>query len=358
MLQRHMFPGNNTSAGFFSYYQYMLPQKQADRIYCLKGGPGTGKSTFIKKIANGINKQGLNIEYLHCSSDPDSLDGIVIPALKTALFDATAPHVIDPVNPAAIDGIINLGEFWDAKLIRRNRKEIMQCGEVTAHLFKRAYRYLAAAKSLTDDISQIYDRFTDEQAAFLEAENVISKHLNNNSSKRGMIRKAFATGITPQGIIRFADTLVDESYDIYFVGKCFGGVATQLFERVCDRALSCGFDTEVYYCPMAPKTCIEHLIIPGIKLALLTDDFVLSKKYKGKEIDLEKYLKTDRIAGQKEAVEFDTQNINVLINAAVLTLKKAKEQHELLEGYYFPYMDFEKADKKADETLNEIINRI
>ncbi|WP_206459271.1 hypothetical protein [Anaerovorax sp. IOR16] len=46
--QRHMFPGNNTPEGFFSYYQYILSQKEADKIFCIKGGPGVGKSTFMK----------------------------------------------------------------------------------------------------------------------------------------------------------------------------------------------------------------------------------------------------------------------------------------------------------------------
>ena len=44
---RHMFPGGNTSQGFFSYYDYILGQEEANRIICIKGGPGVGKSTFM-----------------------------------------------------------------------------------------------------------------------------------------------------------------------------------------------------------------------------------------------------------------------------------------------------------------------
>ena len=35
---RHMFPGGNTSLGFFSYYDYILSQEEANRIICIKGG--------------------------------------------------------------------------------------------------------------------------------------------------------------------------------------------------------------------------------------------------------------------------------------------------------------------------------
>mgnify|MGYP000390105215 CR=1 FL=1 len=88
---RHMFPGNNTSQGFFSYFASILPQARAERIYCLKGGPGVGKSTFLKRIGKRMAQEGFDLEYLHCASDPNSLDALVIPALGVALIDGTAP---------------------------------------------------------------------------------------------------------------------------------------------------------------------------------------------------------------------------------------------------------------------------
>lgn len=36
---RHMFPGGNTSQGFFSYYDYILGQEEANRIICIKAVP-------------------------------------------------------------------------------------------------------------------------------------------------------------------------------------------------------------------------------------------------------------------------------------------------------------------------------
>lgn len=89
---RHMFPGGNTSQGFFSYYDYILSQDEATRIICIKGGPGVGKSTFMKKIGEEMQERGYNVEFMHCSSDNNSLDGVVIPAIKVALLDGTAPH--------------------------------------------------------------------------------------------------------------------------------------------------------------------------------------------------------------------------------------------------------------------------
>ena len=47
---RKIFPGANTSNGFYSYFDYIIP-KDVKRIFCLKGGPGVGKSSLMKKIA-------------------------------------------------------------------------------------------------------------------------------------------------------------------------------------------------------------------------------------------------------------------------------------------------------------------
>lgn len=90
---RHLFPGGNTSKGFYSFYHYIISQDTARRKICIKGGPGTGKSTLMKSIGTFFNDKGYDIEYHHCSSDNNSLDGIVIKQLNIALLDGTAPHV-------------------------------------------------------------------------------------------------------------------------------------------------------------------------------------------------------------------------------------------------------------------------
>ena len=92
---REMFPGGNTSQGFFSYYDYILRQEKAVKIFCIKGGPGVGKSTFMRKIGYEMLDMGYDVEFMHCSSDSNSLDGVVIPSINVALLDGTAPHVVD-----------------------------------------------------------------------------------------------------------------------------------------------------------------------------------------------------------------------------------------------------------------------
>ena len=79
----------------------------------------------MKKVGAHFNKKGYTIEYHHCSSDPNSLDGVLVKELNIALLDGTSPHIVDPINPGAVDEIVNLGEFWNVENLEKNKDEII-----------------------------------------------------------------------------------------------------------------------------------------------------------------------------------------------------------------------------------------
>ena len=90
------FLGANSPAGFYSLYDHLLPPERARAIYILKGGPGCGKSTLMRKIGAWAEESGLETEYILCSGDPDSLDAVVFPDKATAIVDGTAPQGVVP----------------------------------------------------------------------------------------------------------------------------------------------------------------------------------------------------------------------------------------------------------------------
>ena len=86
------FLGANAPGGFYSLYSELLPPEEARAIYILKGGPGCGKSTLMGRVGKRMEEMGVETEYILCSGDPDSLDGLVLPGLRVAIVDGTAPH--------------------------------------------------------------------------------------------------------------------------------------------------------------------------------------------------------------------------------------------------------------------------
>ena len=88
----HIFLGANSGGGFYSLYDQLL-NARLDDLLIIKGGPGCGKSSFMRRVAERGAERDYKIIYVNCSGDPDSLDGVLIPELRIGLVDGTSPHV-------------------------------------------------------------------------------------------------------------------------------------------------------------------------------------------------------------------------------------------------------------------------
>lgn len=90
-LKPHYFLGEATPSGFQTSFGSLMKQ-DGFFTYILKGGPGTGKSSLMKRLGAFFEAAGRAVEYYHCASDPDSLDAVVIPDAKAAVVDGTSPQ--------------------------------------------------------------------------------------------------------------------------------------------------------------------------------------------------------------------------------------------------------------------------
>jgi len=80
--------------------------------YFIKGRPGTGKSTFMKKLMKKAHDFDYDCEIYYCSFDRNSLDMVIIPELSFCVFDSTAPHELFPMR----DGDVILDFYKEAGL--------------------------------------------------------------------------------------------------------------------------------------------------------------------------------------------------------------------------------------------------
>lgn len=361
---RRVFAGGNTSLGFYSFFDYILPQEEAHKIFVVKGGPGVGKSTFMKKIGEELLEKGFDVEFHHCSSDSDSLDGIFIPQLKIALIDGTAPHVIDPKNPGAVDEIINLGEYWNEQKLMAARDNIIEVNKKTSRLFKTAYSHLKEARVAYDEwksyVSESMDiaRYYEIVNALLEN---VFKDSHYNYSSHGKRRHLFASAITPAGLKNFTDTLIDSRMRSYCIEGEPGTGVKEMIARVAQAAQERGLFTELFHCPFEPE-CLDMVIIPEINSVILN----MSKPfhYNITKIDglrVEDKVNLNICIHKHVLKEYETdldeakRRFYSLIATAVEHLGSAKAVHDSMEHYYISAMDFEKIDAKRSETLERIL---
>ena len=138
-----LFAASNSAEGFKSYYDKVFERSRLEHLYIIKGGPGTGKSSFMRDVGEYFEGLGREVAYYKCSSDPESLDGVIIDC-GVALIDGTAPHSAEPEIAGARDDIIELGAFWDSSMLINRYDEIYALSRKKSEAYDRAYRYLSA----------------------------------------------------------------------------------------------------------------------------------------------------------------------------------------------------------------------
>ena len=145
------FAASNSRYGFHSYYEQIF-RGRVDRLFCIKGGPGTGKSTFMRSIAREGERWGYRAEYYYCSSDADSLDAVLLfgKTQSIGLIDATAPHAFEPALPGVREEIIDLGQFWNSSRLAEQGEQIAILNQAKSAGYRAAYRHLAGAGELSD----------------------------------------------------------------------------------------------------------------------------------------------------------------------------------------------------------------
>ena len=134
------FAAMNTPEGFISEFENLFSPYHT---YMIKGGPGTGKSTLMKKLAKEAEARGIPISYYYCSSDPTSLDAITIEPLKIAVLDATAPHAVEPSLVCVKDRYLDLAQFV-APTVRQSYGELETLTRAKKEAYEQAYLLLKA----------------------------------------------------------------------------------------------------------------------------------------------------------------------------------------------------------------------
>lgn len=347
------FLGANTPRGFYSLMDQMLPEEKAQRIYLIKGGPGCGKSSLMKKIGEKALKNGEKCEFIYCSGDPDSLDGLILPERGVALADATAPHVLEPKLPGIVEKYVNLGQFYNSEGLRplRGRAEALM-GEYKG-CYRRAYRCLKGAESLRKDDEELVK--TPEFATKMRkrAKGVIAREIPREG-KGGQVSKRFLNGVTCRGEVTFWETakaLCPKAYEIldsYGTGEVF-------LHEVLSAALQRGH--EVILCP-DPREVERprHLLLPGLGLCFVTTSPEKPLNFKPfRRIRLDAALSPQVLRQNKNRLKFSRKVAQSLEAEGMESLAKAKALHDELESLYNPWVDFEKVYKTAEKLEKEIL---
>lgn len=330
--------GSNTYKGFYGLYEEAIAP--LDRVFLLKGGPGTGKSSLMKKVMKeGLNR-GYSVECWHCSGDPNSLDGVLLKDLGLAVIDATAPHAVEPKIPVAKEVIINLLDCVKRDKIKE-RTHLEKLANDKKECFVRAYEHLKCSFGYFTQINRLLTDNVDMGEIDLVAREYALKIAGANGGdgkvkKKGAGRRFFRA-ITPEGVVCFDDTMKDKKV-----------IAVKGEDALIDRFVttlvdSVGADT-LFLNPYAPEF-VEGCVVSDVAVVRecgnpdCTVDLT----------DFEK--KADLYALSRARAKLDEE-----IEEGVGNISKARSVHMGIERFYVGAMDFDLADKLTDRVLKDIFD--
>lgn len=359
-LIKHYFVCGNTAKGFQNFFPSNL--KQINKVYILKGGPGTGKSSLMKKVGDFITSKGIPVEYIHCSCDPSSLDGLIIRNLSIAIVDGTAPHVVEPTAPGAIEEYVNLGIAWDVDQLAQHKKEILFLQSEIGSCYPKAYDCFAKALRIHDEWEKIYIDHMDFAKANRFTEQVIHTLLHDiHLDKQSTVMHRFFGSSTPQGAVDYVEELITPIQNRYFIKGRPGSGKSTMLKKILAMAQTKGIDTEVYHCGFDPDS-LDMLIMPELDLCIF--DSTAPHEYdpdRKSDIILDMYedlIEPNTDEHFKDELSDISKRYKAQISEGTSHLAYAKFLHDDLEKYYIAATDFKKINALTTDLISKIEQQI
>jgi hypothetical protein len=333
------FLGSNTGKGFFGYFKEETENKKT--VFLLKGGPGTGKSSLIKRLAKICEDTGYDYEIWYCSGDPSSADGIYVKELDLAVADATAPHTLDPSRVGIKEFVIDLSKGLNRALLKANADIVDELLNDKKNSFSRAYQHLKCALCHYDNAFALMEKGYDNSRMLRYCNNILSSSSSARETlghKKYNVRNLFSTTISPDGQKEYFDHL--RGKEIFFVHGNEQAVAAFLNGI---RLLS--DEGTFLHNPLSPER-LQGVIVGGRAYVSRLGD--MPQDSVSETIELTVLEGAYDRSGADEELMYCAQ----CVARAEAELNKAAAFHKETEKYYIAAMDFDVCAKAQGQILS------
>ena len=332
------FLGGNTSHGFFSLFDNFVSPFDSDFLWIIKGGPSSGKSSFMKMIAGAAERAGFNVEYAVCSGDPGSLDGVYIPELKIAYIDGSSHHAAD-TNLAADCAYINLGEFYDREAISEYKSELKQLSTSCREKSEKAYALFASAAKLRFGWQHSFSNESEKEAAIKRVNGITLKEFGKRQKEKGKINRRFLSALTFDGLYAFPGT-AQALCTRFYVFENRLQLGEMALEKVAEAAVNAGHEIIVCPNPLTPEV-MEAVLVPDLSLGFVNSDSELSYVPDMRRIRLDALADSERIKDSKREIRRSEKLIYALTSEGLSALAEAKLLNDQIENIYSSHFDFD-----------------
>ena len=329
----------NGFSGFRSGFGTVLSSEKIKRLYIIKGGSGVGKSTLMRRISSHFADTGYAVEEILCSSDPASLDGVVIKSGggDILLIDGTSPHEYDMKYPAVRDFTVDLSKHIDEEAIECEKEKVIFLIKQKKKHYDFAYKNLHLAGIAYETIMDIAKPY----AKLHDISKLAKKLFPNRYESCAEIKHALYSAFCRVGLVSLDtnDKIFERTY--YFEQ----GYKTQiLFSMLISEIKTRSLTITVFPSPLS-EDIIDGFSVDGKTLFKACEG---AATYKA-----ECYFNTFDDCEDK-MIRSLYEIYNTALTAAEEAMKGAFENHTALEEIYGAHMNFEKNTHLSDELIEKI----
>lgn len=331
--------------------------------YLIKAGPGCGKSTLMRHLAEADaargQRSGSVIERIHCSSDPASLDGVLLGDVSALVLDSTAPHTLDCKYPDAAERVLSFYDTLDHNFLRAHRNEILLLGARNTALLQQAAAHFALACALLQ-------RRRVSAAAALDHEKLC--RFGKGLAQRTMPKRQVCTpgrqshrllsAPTPGGITFYRQSIPQLAPEaVYAIHDGYGAASAALLAQLAAHAQHNGYDAILCPCPTDQRGKLDHLFIPALGLGFVTVNEWHSLALPGQHnIFTSRFLDAKALAAGQKTLRYQKRLAVDLLGKTCATQTDAKTVHDALEKYYVQATDFSAVDAIRQKLEQELFS--
>ena len=347
------FLGANTAVGFVGYAEETYDADDGWRMYLIKSGPGTGKSSLMRKLYERMMALGVEGEVFSCSSDPSSLDGVRFPSLKMGMLDATAPHVTEPQFWGAVEQIVPLSVCMDEEKLHGEAEKIVLLTRQNRALHARVRQYIHAASAMLRENRRIAEAAVDVDKVRRLAARTARQEFGTADGD-GRVTHRFLSAVTPQGVLTEYGTLQALCPRIYSIEDEDGAASRLFLEELLRHALATGADAVVCPCPLSPHDGAEHLLFPSLGVGFTTSneahkvDFPVYRR-----IHATRFTEAEAMSARRQRMSFNRRAARELLEQASATAAEAKAVHDAMEAYSIAAMDWAHAEAMGNALIDK-----
>lgn len=328
------FLGATTPQGFRSFYDTLFQTPRLEKLLILKGGAGCGKSTLMKAVGEEAERLGLGTQQVLCSSDPDSLDGLLIADAGLALVDGTAPHVVEPPLCACGAEYLDLGRFYDSRKLKPVQKELFSLRAENARQYDLAAACFTGARAMSDVLLQLAQSVITPQELLTCAE-LLTPQAEEKEAFCALPR--FLAAFTPKGV-RVCRSAMEQLCTRRLALLDDYGLHRQLFPRL--QTLWGGSQVAGYE-PLHPDVPFALLLPKQDTACIASSRLFPCHKDAACVCDLNALVERRLSARQQEHALAALTHRTALVNEGLSYLTQAKSLHDRMEQFYRPAVDFD-----------------